>query len=72
MSENKRVVFYYVNDISSWLNREKSEILLYSIDLDKEFLLIDYLEYYKIRIIFEILISLWRIQKRKNWNNFIC
>lgn len=63
MSEDKRVVFYSANDISSWWNLEKAEMLLDSIDLDNEFLLIDYLEFYNIHKYFDNKVLL------KKWSN---
>ena len=68
--EYSRVVFYSKSDISAWVHLQKSQEILDAIDLNANFELNDYLEFYNIKKYFDndIFLKKW---SEKDKNNYI-
>ena len=67
-SDDRRVVFYSTNDMSSWWNLERSQEILTNIDENKDYSINDFLEFYNIKKYFDngIFLKKWNdIEKEK-------
>lgn len=69
MSEEKRVVFYSTHDMSAGWNLEKAEKFFDTIEINSDFSLIDYIEFYNIQQYFEngIFLIKWSDEEKEKY-----
>ena len=69
MSEEKKVIFYSTHDMSAGWNLEKAEKILETININSDFSLIDYIEFYNIQQYFEnsIFLIKWSDKEKENY-----